>query len=154
VDQSDWGSVEMPFASRSVIFDEFRFIVPTRELLRIGNDGLSTRIALRSRAAEILYLLLQRHGEVVSKNEIMDAVWPHMAIQENNLTVQISALRRVLDDGRNAGSCIQTVPGQGYRFTPRVMEEDGPEPDRVRSKNRNALESLGYHCQDGISMMP
>jgi adenylate cyclase len=120
----------MPFASRSVIFDEFRFILPTRELLRIGNDGLSTPISLGSRAAEILYLLVERHGEVVSKKEIMDAVWPHMAIQENNLTVQISALRRALDDGRDDGSCILTVPGRGYRFTWRVVEEGGPEPGR------------------------
>jgi DNA-binding winged helix-turn-helix (wHTH) protein len=118
----------MPFASRSVIFDEFRFILPTRELLRIGNDDLSTPIPLGSRAAEILYLLLQRHGDIVSKNEIMDAAWPHMAMQESNLAVQISALRRAIDDGRNDGSCIQTVPGRGYRFTPRVVEEDGQEP--------------------------
>jgi DNA-binding winged helix-turn-helix (wHTH) protein len=120
----------MPFASRSVIFDEFRFILPTRESLRIGNDGLSTPLPLGSRAAEILYLLVQRHGEVVSKNEIMNAVWPHMAIQENNLTVHISALRRVLGDGRNGASCILTVPGRGYRFTRRVVEEDGPQPGR------------------------
>jgi adenylate cyclase len=120
----------MQFASRSVIFDEFRFIVPTRELLRIGDDGSSTPIPLGSRAAEVLHLLLQRHGELVSKDEIIDAVWPHMAVEENNLTVQISALRRALDDGRNGGSCIQTVPGRGYRLTPRVVEEDGPEPRR------------------------
>jgi adenylate cyclase len=120
----------MRFASRSVIFDEFRLIVPTRELLRIGNDGSSTPILLGSRAAEILYFLLQRHGEVVSRNEIVDAVWPHVAIEENNLTVQILALRRALDDGRDGASCIQTVPGRGYRFTPRVFEEDGPQPGR------------------------
>jgi adenylate cyclase len=120
----------MPSASRSVIFDEFRFILPTRELLRIGNDGLLAPIPLGSRAAEILYLLLQRHGEVVSKNEIIDAVWPHMAIEESNLPAQISALRRALDDGRNGASCIQTIPGRGYRFTPRIMEKDGPEPGR------------------------
>jgi DNA-binding winged helix-turn-helix (wHTH) protein/TolB-like protein len=123
-------SVEMPFASRSVIFDEFRFILPTRELLRIANDGSSTPILLGSRAAEILYLLLQRHGEVVSKKEIVDAVWPQMAIEESNLTVQISALRRVLDDGRNGSSCIQTAPGRGYRLTSRVAEADRPEPCR------------------------
>jgi adenylate cyclase len=119
----------MPFASRSVTFDEFRFVVPTRELLRIGNDGLSTPIPLGLRTAEILYLLLQRHGEIVSKNEIVDAVWPHLAIEESNLTVQISALRRAIDR-RNGGSCIQTVRGRGYRFTPRVVEEDGPGPGR------------------------
>jgi adenylate cyclase len=118
----------MPFASRSVIFDEFRFILPTRKLLRISNDGRSTPIPLGSRAAEILYLLLQRHGQVVSKNEIVEAVWPHMALEGSNLAVQISALRRAIDDGRNGRSCIQTVPGRGYRFTPGVVEEDVPEP--------------------------
>ncbi len=46
----------------------------------------------------------------------MDAVWPSTAVEENNLTVQISALRHVLDEGRPDGSCIQTVPGRGYRF--------------------------------------
>jgi adenylate cyclase len=124
------GQRRMPFASRSVIFDGFRFILPTRELLRIGDDGLSTPIPLGSRAGEILHLLLQRHGEVVSKNEIVDAVWPHMAIEESNLTVQISALRRALGEGRNGASCIQTIPGRGYRFTPRIVEEHRPEPDR------------------------
>jgi adenylate cyclase len=127
----------MPFASRSVIFDEFRFIVPTRELLRTGNDGLSTPISLGSRAAEILYLLVERHGEVVSKKEIMDAVWPHMAIQENNLTVQISALRRALDDGRNGA-----VPGRGYRFTRRVVEEDGPGRSVAGAPTPDGADSL------------
>jgi DNA-binding winged helix-turn-helix (wHTH) protein len=120
----------MLFASRSVIFDEFRFIVPTLELLRIGSDGSSIPIPLGTRAAEILHLLLQRHGELVSKDEIMDAVWPDMAIQDNNLTVQVAALRRALDDGRDGGSCIQTVPGRGYRFNLRVVEDGGPEPSR------------------------
>jgi DNA-binding response OmpR family regulator len=87
----------MRFASRSVIFDEFRLIDPD-----------SPRIT----CCGILYLLLQRHGEVVFKNEIVDAVWPHMAVEENNLTVQISALRRALDEGRNRESCIQTVRGR------------------------------------------
>src|SRR5215831_14750041 len=46
----------------------------------------------------------------------MVAVWPRTVVEENNLTVQISALRRILDAGRTQGSCIQNVPGRGYRF--------------------------------------
>lgn len=55
----------------------------------------------------------------------MDAVWPGVAVEPNNLTVQIAALRRVLDEGRTGESCIQTVPGRGYRFTAavEVLEE-------------------------------
>ena len=57
----------------------------------------------------------------------MDAVWPDTAVEDNNLTVQISALRRVLDQGRTEGSCIQTIPGRGYRFVAAV-----PAPARRR----------------------
>ena len=52
----------------------------------------------------------------------MDAVWPNVAVEQNNLTVQISALRRVLDAGRASGSCIQNISGRGYRLAPTVTE--------------------------------
>ena len=47
----------------------------------------------------------------------MAAVWPATAVEDTNLNMQIAALRRVLDEGRAEGSCIQTIPGHGYRFT-------------------------------------
>ena len=47
----------------------------------------------------------------------MAAVWPETVVEDSNLNVQIAALRRVLDEGRTEGSCIQTIPGRGYRFT-------------------------------------
>jgi DNA-binding winged helix-turn-helix (wHTH) protein/uncharacterized membrane protein HdeD (DUF308 family) len=100
-----------------VEFGDFRFNVPTRELLRIGNHGSATPVALGSRAADLLHLFLDRPGELITKSEIMDAVWPNIAVEESNLTVQISALRRALG-GRNSARYIQTVPGRGYRFTP------------------------------------
>src|SRR5205807_8000145 len=112
-------------ASHPLAFGDFRFNVRTRELLRSGCDGSMTPIPLGSRAAEILLLMLQRHGELLSKNEIMTAVWPDTAVEDSNLTVQISALRRALDEGRDGASCIQTAPGRGYRFTLPVVEENG-----------------------------
>ena len=113
----------MLLVPRYVIFGDFRFNVPTRELLRVGNHGSATPISLGSRAADLLHLFLDRPGELITKNEIMDAVWPNMAVEESNLTVQISALRRAL--GGNGASYIQTVPGRGYRFTPRVNNAKG-----------------------------
>src|SRR5215468_929066 len=112
----------MLLASRCVTFGDFRFNVPTRELLRIGNHGSATPISLGSRAADLLHLFLHRPGELITKSEIMDAVWPNMAVEESNLTVQISALRRALGGGRDGASYIQTVPGRGYRFTPWVND--------------------------------
>ena len=64
----------------------------------------------------IFALLLEQPGALVFKGAIMDAVWPDTVVEANNLTVQIAALRRVLDRDRTEGSCIQTVPGRGYRF--------------------------------------
>ena len=113
----------MLLVPRYVIFGDFQFNVPTRELLRVGNHGSATPISLGSRAADLLHLFLDRPGELITKNEIMDAVWPNMAVEESNLTVQISALRRAL--GGNGASYIQTVPGRGYRFTPRVNNAKG-----------------------------
>jgi adenylate cyclase len=74
-------------------------------------------LALGSRALEILRVLVERPGELVSRAEIITAVWPGTAVEDSNLNVQIAALRRVLDEGRTEQSCIQTIPGRGYRFT-------------------------------------
>ena len=84
-------------------------------LLRQDQDGTFTPVAVGSRALDLLGLLIDRHGDLVSKDEILNAVWPGV-VEGANVTVQISALRRVLDEGRSNGSLIQTVPGRGYRF--------------------------------------
>jgi formylglycine-generating enzyme required for sulfatase activity/DNA-binding winged helix-turn-helix (wHTH) protein len=114
-------------ASRLLIFDTFRFNSQSRELLRVGDEGPATAIPLGSRAADLLLLFLQRPGDLVTKDEIMSAVWPNAAMEESNLTVQISALRRALDTDRSGASAIQTVPGRGYRFTLPVTSADAVE---------------------------
>src|ERR1700730_14877797 len=73
-------------------------------------------VAVGSRALDILGVLIERAGEIVSKDEIIAAVWPGIVVERGNLRVQISPLRRELDRGRPSGSCIQTVPRRGYRF--------------------------------------
>jgi DNA-binding winged helix-turn-helix (wHTH) protein len=66
---------------------------------------------------------VERQGELVTKGEIIDVVWHGSAVEEANLTVQISALRRILDRGRG-DSCVQTVHGRGYRFVVPVTPFD------------------------------
>jgi DNA-binding winged helix-turn-helix (wHTH) protein len=75
-----------------------------------------------SRALDILGVLVERAGELVSRAEIIATVWPGTAVEDSNLDVQIAALRRVLDKGRTEGSCIQTIRGRGYRFTAPVTQ--------------------------------
>jgi adenylate cyclase len=98
-----------------VQFSSFRFDRRRGCLLRRNGDGALTPVAIGSRALDILGLLIDRHGDVVSKDEILNIVWPGV-VEGANVTVQISALRRVLEDGRIDGSLIQTIPGRGYRF--------------------------------------
>jgi DNA-binding winged helix-turn-helix (wHTH) protein/uncharacterized membrane protein HdeD (DUF308 family) len=123
--------------SQCVVFGDFRFNMPTRELLRMGEHGSATPVALGSRAADLLHLFLDRPGELITKSEIMDAVWPNMAVEESNLTVQISALRRALGGSRHGARYIHTVPGRGYRFTPWVDEF----ASRMEAANTGAFEA-------------
>jgi TolB-like protein len=105
------------------IFENYRLDLDGGGLFRDSEDG-RVPVALGSRALDILGLLVARRGELVTKAQIFAAVWPNMVIEESNLFVQIAALRRVLDEGRAAGSCIQTVSGQGYRFVVPVGRRD------------------------------
>ena len=105
-------------------FEEFRFDRAGGCLTRLDGPGVSEPVALGSRALGVLALLAERQGQLVTKDEIMAAVWPGTAVEEGNLTVQISALRRVLDQGRAQGSCIQTVSGRGYRFVAPITRGD------------------------------
>jgi TolB-like protein len=106
-----------------VRFSGFRFDRSHGCLLRQDKDGTFTPVAVRSRALDLLGLLIDRHGDLVSKDEILNAVWPGV-VEGANVTVQISALRRVLDEGRSNGSLIQTVAGRGYRFVAPVARDE------------------------------
>src|SRR6266576_7118086 len=69
-------------------------------------------VGLGARAFDVLLALVERRDRIVAKNELLDLVWPGLVVEENNLQVQISALRKLL--GQEA---IATIPGRGYRFT-------------------------------------
>ena len=101
-------------------FEDFRLDRRGGGLFRCNGAGTFEPVGIGSRALDILGALIDRAGEVVSKEEIVAAVWPATVVEDSNLTVQISALRRVLDRGGSNGSCIQTVPGRGYRFVATV----------------------------------
>lgn len=107
-------------ASDILLFEGFRLDRCGGGLFRELEGGVSEPLAIGSRALEVLGILIDRRGELVAKGELMEAVWPRTVVEENNLAVHISALRRLLDHGRSEGSCIQTVPGRGYRFVAAV----------------------------------
>ena len=95
-------------------FEGFR--LERRGLFRRDERGVFVPIAMGSRAFDVLRVLITAQGDLLAKDEIMAAVWPGTVVEDSNLFVHISALRRVLDQERLEGSCIQTVAGRGYRF--------------------------------------
>ena len=112
--------MDAPSPSDIFVFGQFRLDRRGGGLSRCAEGDDAAPVTIGSRALDVLGILVARRGDLVSKEEIMSAVWPDTVVEEANLAVQISALRRVLDKGRTEGSCIQTVPGRGYRFVTAV----------------------------------
>ena len=100
------------------LFEGFR--LDRRGLFRREERGVFVPMAIGSRALDVLGVLVGRSGDLVSRDEIIAAVWPATVVEDNNLNMQIAALRRRLDHARPEGSCIRTVAGRGYRFTAAV----------------------------------
>ena len=102
-------------AATEVSFGPFR-LFPTQFLLLEGDRA----VPLGSRALEILIVLLECPGKLVSKQELMARVWPNVSVEPANLTVHISALRRLLRDRRDGNRFIINIPGRGYSFVASV----------------------------------
>lgn len=100
-------------------FASFELRPAERQLLRAGEPQ-----KLGSRALDLLIALVERRERLVSKGELLQIVWPRLVVEENNLQVQVMALRKLL--GPDA---IATVPGRGYRFTAPLLDgQAAPAP--------------------------
>ena len=92
-------------------FGDFRVDFRKRQLFRVDRP-----VQLTAKAFDTLAALIAADGETVSKTELIDVVWPETAVEENNLTQQISALRKVFGERAGDHKFIVTIPGRGYRF--------------------------------------
>jgi len=97
-------------------FGRFRLLTRQREL-RIGD----ATVPLGSRAFDVLLILVEAEGELVTKEELLARAWPGSVVEESNIQVQVSALRKALGEERHL---ILTVPLRGYRFTGEVRALD------------------------------
>jgi DNA-binding winged helix-turn-helix (wHTH) protein/TolB-like protein/Flp pilus assembly protein TadD len=92
------------------------------DLDRCRLDGPDGRpLILTGRAFDVLAHLVQHSDRVVGKGELIAAAWPHVVVEENNLSQAISTIRRVLRDSRDVPQFVLTVPGRGYRFVADVQ---------------------------------
>src|SRR5881396_3668317 len=102
----------------SYVFEPFRLDAGERVLFHRDQPVPRT-----PKAVETLLALVERHGRLVTKDELLRIVWPDTFVEENNLAQNISLLRRVLGEGEWGGSLIETVPRRGYRFVGPVEEQ-------------------------------
>jgi DNA-binding winged helix-turn-helix (wHTH) protein/tetratricopeptide (TPR) repeat protein len=117
-----------------------------RVLLR---EGVS--IPLTPKVFDTLLYLVEHQGEVLEKEVLMRAIWPDTIVEENNLSQNISVLRRVLGDDRGENRYIVTVPGKGYRFIP-LVESVGTAP--ANPQEHLSRETIGVLPFENIGAGP
>src|SRR5262245_36816428 len=100
-------------------FGDFRLDTGKRLLRRL--DG--TTVPLTPRVFETLLYMVEHHDTVLNKEQLMEAVWPDSIVEENNLSQNISTLRRIFGETPGSHNYIVTVPGRGYRFVAQVREQ-------------------------------
>jgi DNA-binding winged helix-turn-helix (wHTH) protein len=110
----------------SVAFGPFRLCPKQRLLLEKDKH-----LRLGSRALDILITLVERSGELVSKQELNARVWPGMIVEDSNLKVHVAALRRTLGDGKDGNRYICTVTGRGYCFVAPVVRSSSLTPNEA-----------------------
>src|SRR5580704_18619676 len=111
-------------SGRAISFGPFLLLAEQRLLF----EG-DRQVRLGGRALDILAFLIERAGEVVGKDELIARVWPQTFVEEANLKIQVSALRRALGDGQGGHRYIVTVVGRGYNFVAPIRVE---EPSQIR----------------------
>ena len=104
-------------------FGSFRFEPGESRLLRDGRQ-----VPLAPQALETLLALVERNGSLVTKQELMERVWPDRFVEENSLAKCVSELRKALGDRRTGPCYIETVPRRGYRFVAPLSETGGAPP--------------------------
>jgi DNA-binding winged helix-turn-helix (wHTH) protein/Tol biopolymer transport system component len=110
------------------VFDGFS-LDPSHRLLMRGGEA----VPLHPKAFELLTMLVENSDRVLTKNELLNSIWESQFVEENNLAVQVSALRKVFGEKSGENRFIATVPGRGYQFVADVRVSNG----RVREPARN-----------------
>jgi TolB-like protein/DNA-binding winged helix-turn-helix (wHTH) protein/Flp pilus assembly protein TadD len=121
-------------ARRVYEFGEFRLDANRHRLLRDGDV-----VPLSPKAIETLIVLVQNSGKLIQREDLMGAVWPDTIVEDANLTVAISQLRKAINQNSDTNEFIQTIPRVGYRFVAEVCE---PALDTLEAKRATEESSI------------
>jgi predicted ATPase/DNA-binding winged helix-turn-helix (wHTH) protein len=129
-------------AADPISFGPFRLYPARRNLERAGSP-----IHLSARALDILIVLVERAGEVVSKKKLMARVWPDVTVDEGNLRFHIAALRRALEDGQSGARYVTTIAGRGYCFVAPISRSNAPRRPSAEGVFRDQSHKLPAHLK-------
>jgi DNA-binding winged helix-turn-helix (wHTH) protein len=153
-----WGEKPLPLdaslsnfskADAALEFGRCRVLLRQRQLLA---DGVP--VELGTRAFDLLLVLLEADGALVSKEQLLSRVWPGIVVSEENLKVQISALRKALGADRDV---IHTEFGRGYRFTSVLRSNaavGGSRPEIGTRQRRSARTLPSPASEEGVGRAP
>lgn len=127
--------------AKTFFFGEFKIDGAKRLLLKQGQG-----VSLNPKAFEMLFALVENHGQVLSKDELLEKVWAGQFVEENNLTVHISALRKILGEKKGANRFILTIPGRGYSFVAEVRDD----ARNSLVKTENSIAAAGVQNDDNF----
>ena len=99
-------------------------------------------VPITSKTFDVLVVLLEHRDHIVSKDELLNLVWPDTAVNENNLARQISSLRRALGQRPDEHDFVVTIPGHGYRFVATVQELAEVPPELRRRPRRAGADAI------------
>ncbi len=130
-------------------FGRFEIDTVNRLLLREGRT-----IALTPKIFDMLLLLVENNGRMVTKDEIMGAIWADTFVDETNLTSNISRLRKILHEG--GADCIETMPKHGYRFKARIEKSDTTGEMILTRRVRARIQQITEETEtgNGIERLP
>ena len=115
-----------PIKEQTFKFADFELDAAKRMLLKDGEA-----VALKPKTFDLLLTLVDNRGRILSKEDLLDKVWANQFVEENNLTVQISALRKILGEKKGEHQFIVNVPGKGYKFVADVTDSSIDEKEII-----------------------
>lgn len=136
-------------ASKVYEFNGFRLEGIQRRLLYQGQP-----VPLKGKILDLLLFLVEMRGQLVVKDDLMKNIWPDAIVEENNITVSMSILRKTLGENRSRPKFIETIPRQGYRFIAEVTEVS-PERPAIRDvREIPAKTALQEEPIDSLAALP
>lgn len=114
-------------------------------------------VPLKPKILDLLLFLIQKRGQLIAKDELMKEIWPDAIVEENNITVSMSILRKTLGEEAGDRQFIETVPRRGYRFVAEVTERSTEQAQAVNADERlqkdqrhEPIDSLAVIPQEGL----